>query len=111
MSFTILGIVLAVLGFGLVLLVGTLASGKTPVGAVGGGATTAVVVAATDVAIRTPLQATDLKVARFSSGDVPPGGFARVDDLKNLVAAVDIKKGQALTSNMLVKSGLSLIHI
>jgi len=108
MSFTILGIVLAILGFGLVLLVGTVASGKA-VGSVGGGATTDVVVAANDVAIRTPLQATDVKVARFATGDVPPGGFARVNDVKNLVAGVDIKKGQALTSNMLVKSGDSVI--
>ncbi len=108
MTFTILGVVLAVLGFGLVLLVGTVANGKS-VGSAGGGAQMDVVVAANDLAIRTPLQATDVKVARFSSSDAPPGGFARVDDVKNLVAAVEIKKGQAVTSNMLVKSGDSVI--
>jgi Flp pilus assembly protein CpaB len=104
--FTILGVVLAVLGFGLVLLVGSLTGGHSPSSA---GAQQDVVVAAADLPIRTPIEAKDVKVVKYSSGDVPPGAFAKVADVQNLVAAVAIQKGQPLTGNVLVKSGDSVV--
>lgn len=62
----------------------------------------AVVVAAHDLQIRVPLQPSDLEVAMFHAPDVPPGAFSKVSDLSNVVAAIDITKGQPVTSNMLL---------
>lgn len=101
--YTILGLVLAVVGFGAVLLFANLGGGHSG-GPAASGPQVDVVVAAKDVAIRTPLTAADLKVQKFAQADVPPGSFTKVDEAKNQVAAIDIKSGQPVTSNMVVKS-------
>ncbi len=105
--FTILGLVLAVLGFGTVMLFSSLTGGKST--APSGGAQGSVVVAARDIPIRTPITAADLRVVRFAASDVPPAAFAKTDEIKEMVAAVEIKKGQPLTSNLLVKSGDAVV--
>ena len=100
--YTLIGIVLAVLGFGVVLLFGLMTGGRGG----GGGASvvqTDVVVAARDISLRTPIAAGDVVVARYASTNVPQASFAKPDDVKNLVALVDIKKGQPITANLLVK--------
>lgn len=101
--YTILGLVLAVLGFGAVLLFSSM--GAHPTAAIGGGPQVDVVVASEDIGIRTPITASQLKVVKFAQADAPPGAYRLVDDVKNSVAAIDIKKGQAVTSNLVVKSG------
>lgn len=63
-----------------------------------------VVVAAHDIQIRVQVQPSDLAVAQFHSSDVPPGSFSKIADLKNVVAAINISKGQAVTSNLLLTS-------
>ncbi len=105
--YTLLGLVLAVLGFGMVLLFTNLTGGKGP--SAGPTAQTAVVVAARDIAIRTPLGPDDIKVVKFTTTDVPPQALTKADDIKGLVAGVAILKGQPLTSNLLVKSGDAIV--
>ncbi len=101
--YTILGLVLAVVGFGAVLLFANL-GGSHGSGPATSGAQVDVVVAAKDIGIRTQVTAADVKLQKFAQADVPPGAFTKVDEAKNLVAAIDIKSGQPLTSNLLVKS-------
>ncbi|HEY0831356.1 MAG TPA: Flp pilus assembly protein CpaB [Candidatus Dormibacteraeota bacterium] len=69
-----------------------------------GGGTVAVVVAAHDLTIRVPILPSDLTVAQFHTEDVPPGAFAKVTDVKDVVAAINISKGQAVTSNLVLTS-------
>lgn len=61
-----------------------------------------VVVAAHDLQIRVPVLPADLEVVQFHASDVPPGAFTKVSDLKDVVAAINIKKGQAVTSNLVL---------
>jgi len=63
-----------------------------------------VVVAAHDIQIRVPVLPGDLVLAQFHSSDVPPGSFSKITDLKDVVAAINISKGQAVTSNLLLTS-------
>jgi len=98
--FTILGVVLALVGFALVLLLGS-RGGTSP----GNSAATApVVVAAADIALRTSLTPAQVTIVKMVPADVPPGAFTTVSAVKGLVAAVNIVKGQPVTSNLLVRS-------
>lgn len=63
-----------------------------------------VVVAAHDLLIRVRVLPGDLTVVQYHSADVPPGSFASVSEIKNVVAAVTIAKGQPVTSNLLLTS-------
>jgi Flp pilus assembly protein CpaB len=92
---------LALLAFGLVFVVaGAFSSGRT-----GGGPTVKVVVAARDIPLRAPIVKEDLVLQDFSQTDVPPGSYSQVKDATGLIAELNISKGQALTQNMLAKSG------
>jgi Flp pilus assembly protein CpaB len=93
----IAGGALAVLTFGAVLFY-TTTSGSSTAG------NTPVVVAAHDLAIRVPIQASDLVIQQFHAEDAPPGAFAHIADLKNVVAAVGIAKGQPVTNNLILNS-------
>lgn len=104
MPFTCLGVVLALLGTGLVLVLGTFTAAKGAVGGAGLTGSQPVVVAADDIAIRTPLEAKDVTIVKMAAADVPPGAFSKIDQVKGLVAAVQVAKGQPLYSNLLVKS-------
>jgi Flp pilus assembly protein CpaB len=105
MPYTILGGVLAVIGFGAVLVFMNLGGGHSnSAGATG--PQVDVLVASQDIGIRTPVTASLVTVQKFAAADAPAGlYYAKVGDAKNLVAAVDIKKGQPLSPNLLVKSG------
>jgi pilus assembly protein CpaB len=63
-----------------------------------------VVVAAHDLQIRVAIQPGDLTVAMFHSSDIPTGTFAKISDVGNVVAAINILKGQPVTSNLLLGS-------
>lgn len=102
MSFTILGAVLAVLGFGIVFLLGSLQGGSKS-GSAAPAATVPVLVAAGPINFRQQLTGKEVTVAKFVPGDVPPGALTKPDQVKDLVAAVNISKGQAVTSNLLVQ--------
>lgn len=104
MSFTVLGAVLAVLGFGVVLLLGSLGGGGSKAGAAPA-ATAPVLIAAHDIQAREALLESSVVVGKFVPGDVPPASLTKPADVKNLVAGVTIKKGQPITSNLLVQSG------
>ena len=100
--FTILGVVLALVGFGAALFFGFL-------GGAGAGKAVAVysvpvVVASKDIAARVTLTPQDLTVKKMADADVPPGHYSSVADVKALVAAVTIKAGQAITPNLLTQS-------
>jgi Flp pilus assembly protein CpaB len=98
--YTILGVVLALVGFGVVVLFGVLTGGShsnAPAGQAD------VVVAARDVPARAPLALGDVVVGKYATSDVPPSSFTNPADVKGLVPSVDIKKGQAITANLLVK--------
>jgi pilus assembly protein CpaB len=97
--FIIVGLLLAVLAAGGVFVLGSVSNAGV---GVGGG--TAVVVAARDIPFRGVLTADDLTTAKFST--VPPNAFTNVKDLegKNLIAQLNISKGQPILSNMLASS-------
>ena len=99
----IAGGVLALLTFGAVIFYTSSTQGGTASG------TTPVVVAARDLQIRVPIQASDLEVAHYSAADVPPGGFTSTSDIRNVVAAVNISKGQPITKNLILGSTDSVI--
>lgn len=69
-----------------------------------GAGNTPVVVAAHDLAIRVAIQPADLTIVQYHSGDVPPGAFATVAELKGVVAAINITRGQPVTSNLVASS-------
>jgi pilus assembly protein CpaB len=93
---------MAVLAFGLVVLIGSFGGGKGP-----GGATVKVVVAARDIPIRAQITKEDLALADFAQSDAPPRSYSKVDDVLRggLIAELNVAKGQPLTENMLAKSG------
>ena len=103
LSFTLLGAVLAILGFGVVFVIGA-SGGGSKTGAAPA-ATAPVLIAAHDIQARETLLETSVTVAKFVPADVPPGALIKPADAKNLVAAVTIKKGQPITSNLLVQTG------
>jgi len=96
LPFIIGGGALALLTFVGVLLYANSAAGGSSAGNV------PVVVAAHDLAIRVPISPADLTIASYHADDVPPGVFAKVSQLTNVVAAVNIAKGQPVTSNLVV---------
>lgn len=102
MSFTILGAVLAVLGFGVVFLLGSLQSGNKCGGAAPV-ATVPVLVASSPISFRQQLTGKEVTIAKFLPADVPPGALTKPDEVKDLVAAVNISKGQPVTTNLLVQ--------
>ena len=97
LPFIIIGAVLGVLAFGAAVFytqsVAGTSAGNMPV-----------VVAVHDIGIRVPITAADLTVSQFHPADVPPGSFTKVADVKDTVAAVNIIKGQAVTSNLVLGS-------
>lgn len=97
MPFIIGGAALAVLTFVGVLFYTTSAAGQNA-------GSTPVVVAARDLNIRVAIQPADLTVVQYHEGDVPPGAFAKVSDVGGVVAAVNIKKGQPVTANIVLNS-------
>jgi pilus assembly protein CpaB len=92
----ILGALVAFLG-----LLGTLLIGRVsqPAPAVSGSAP--VVVAARNLDQRTTLQAGDLKVAQYTSSDVPPEALSRPAAATGLILQAPLKKGQPVLANQL----------
>ncbi len=103
LPFIIAGAALGLLTAGAVIFYTSTASG----GASGGNVP--VVVAAHDLLIRVPILPGDLVVAQFHSSDVPPGSFSTVAEVKSVVAAINISKGQAVTSNLILNSTDAII--
>jgi Flp pilus assembly protein CpaB len=96
--FIVAGAVLGVLTAGAVIFYTSTASGGTSAGNV------PVVVAAHDLLIRVPILPGDLAVAQFHASDVPPGSFSSISQIKSVLAAINISKGQAVTGNLIVNS-------
>jgi Flp pilus assembly protein CpaB len=103
LPFIIAGAVLGVLTAGAVIFYTSTASGGPAAGNV------PVVVAAHDLLIRVPILPGDLTVAQFHAGDVPPGSFSSVSQVKSVVAAITISKGQPVTSNLILNSTDAII--
>ena len=105
--FIIVGVVMAFLAFGVVLLVGSATGGA----GVGGGPQVQVVVAAQPIAFRTTITAADLTTRSFTQADVPPGAYLVADkgSVVNSVAELSIDKGDVITRNMLAKSGADVL--
>jgi Flp pilus assembly protein CpaB len=97
--FTIVGVVLALVGFGAALFFGFLGGGGTDKALAV--YSVPVVVASKDIAARVTLAPADLTVLKMAEQDVPPGHYQSVSEIKSLVAAVAIKAGQAITPNLL----------
>jgi Flp pilus assembly protein CpaB len=102
LPFIVAGAVLALLTFGAVIFYTSSATGT-------GAGNVPVVVAVHDLAIRVPVLPGDLIVQQFHSSDVPPGAFSKIGDVGNVVAAINISKGQAVTSNLLLTSNDAVI--
>ena len=105
MSFTLLGLVLAALGFGVVFLIGSTSGSRGGGTAAPAAASSPVLVATRDIQAREALTASSVKVKMFVAADVPPGAYTKPADISSLVAAVTLKKDQPLTSNLLVSGG------
>ena len=105
LSFTVIGIVLAVIGFGIVLLISSLNSGGAKAPAAVAADQMDVLVAASDISFREAMAPNLVKVAKYSKADVPYLVYTKPAEVKNLVAAVAIKTGQPIASTMLVSSG------
>lgn len=106
--FIIVGLVLALLAFGGVVLIGgALSSG----GGIGGGPKTDVLVAAQQIEYRTTITASDLTVKSFDQADVPVGAFlpGQKSSLLSSVAELTILKGQPITNNMVAKSASDVL--
>jgi Flp pilus assembly protein CpaB len=105
--FIIVGLVMAFLAFGVVLLVGSATGGAVG----GGGAQVQVIVAAQPIPFRTTLVAADLTTRGFAQADVPPGAYLVSDkgSLLNSVAELSIDKGDVITRNMLAKSATDVL--
>ena len=91
----IAGAVVALLGFGASVYLGTQGSGG------GRAATQPVLVAARDISARATIGSSSLRVGSYASADVPPGALTRVGDATGKVALVDIKAGQPVLGNEL----------
>jgi len=100
--FIIVGLILALLAFGLVFLIGS-------TGGRGGasGPTVQYVVASRDLQIREQITKDDVVLAPFSQDPAAGKGYTRLDDVakSGFIAEVGIAKGQPLSSNILAKSG------
>src|SRR5437016_10590600 len=105
--FIIVGLVVAFLAFGAVLLVGTTTGGA----GVGGGPQVQVVVAAQPIPFRPTVAAADLTTRGFAQADVPPGAYLVGDkaSVLNSVAELTIDKGDVITRNMLAKSATDVL--
>ena len=95
-TYSIVGIVLAILGFAGVLLFASHG------GSAGG--TTPVVVAAHDITLRAKLTAEDLKVQDFTTSNVPPGAYTSTKSLIGQIAAVSFTTNQPILSNLVTAS-------
>jgi Flp pilus assembly protein CpaB len=95
--FIIVGLLLAVLAGGGVFLLGSLGGG----GGIAGGAKVTVVTAATSIPLRAPIKSEDLTTEDVNGVFV--NTYAKVSDVVNLIAQVNISKGTVITSDMLVK--------
>ena len=96
--FIIVGLLLAVLAGGGVFLFGSISNGG---GGVIGGSRITVVIAATAIPLRAPIKAEDLSTQDVSGVFV--NTYAKVSDVVNLIAQVNISKGTVITSDMLVR--------
>jgi Flp pilus assembly protein CpaB len=105
--FIIVGLVMAFLAFGVVLLVGSATGGA----GVGGGPQVQVIVAAQPIPFRTTIVAADVTTRGFAQADVPPGAYLVSDkaSLLNSVAELSIDKGDVITRNMLAKSATDVL--
>jgi Flp pilus assembly protein CpaB len=96
--FIIVGLLLALLAGGGVFFLGTLGGGG---GGLTGGSRITVVTAATAIPLRAPIKAEDLTTQDVSGVFV--NTYAKVSDVVNLIAQVNISKGTVITSDMLVR--------
>jgi pilus assembly protein CpaB len=87
-----IGVVIALLGFGVSVLIGTQQHA-------GGGPTRQIVVAARDLDQRATLRSSDLKISSYLGTDVPPGAFTKIADAVGKVLQAALKSGQPVLSN------------
>ncbi len=98
--FIIVGLLLAVLAFGGVFLLGNTLGG----GAVGGGASITVVVAKQAIPLRHTITTADLDVAKVSGAFTNVNNtYTNINDVKGLIAEIQITKGSVITSDMLAR--------
>jgi Flp pilus assembly protein CpaB len=101
--FIIVGLLLAILaGAGVFLLGGTVGSG-------GGGATTTVVIAKQAIPLRHTITTDDLDTTKVSGSFTGVNNvYASINDVKNLIAQIQISKGSVITSDMLARDAGSI---
>ncbi len=97
----LLGAVLAVLGFLSALLLAS--SHGTPVPGTAG-ATASIVVAARDLPARTALSRADLATVNYALADLPPGAVTKLDSVVGMVAVADVRKGQPILDNLVIRN-------
>ena len=101
--FTILGVILALLVMGAFVLVALTAGNGQ------GAATESVVVATRQLSPRIPIDAGSLEIKSIPTGGLPDEIlYHKVADVEGMVPLVTIALGQAITTNLVAKSGAAL---
>lgn len=99
-TYTVVGVLLAIMGFAGVLV---FAHGG------GGGSTTPVVVAAHDIQLRSPITADDIRVQQYDVNNVPPGVFTSTKAVVGQIAAVAFTTGQPILQNLVSSSPSTVV--
>lgn len=99
-AYTIVGVLLAILGFAGVLLFSHGGAGAS---------TTPVVVAAHDIQLRQQLTAADLRIDRYDVSNVPPGAYTSTKSLVGQIAAVNFVEGQPILQNLVSASAAEVV--
>ncbi|HEX6489612.1 MAG TPA: Flp pilus assembly protein CpaB [Candidatus Dormibacteraeota bacterium] len=73
------------------------------------GGTTAIVVAAHDIQLRTEISAADLQLVPYSSANLPPGAYTATSAVVGKIAAVDFSAGQPILSNLVSSSATTIV--
>jgi Flp pilus assembly protein CpaB len=107
---TLIGGIVALISFLLLVSLIVLVSRQPASSAPTGGARVGVVVASKNLNARQVLGAGDLAIKQMYTSDVPTGTFGRVQDVKGMMAAVNIAAGQPITSGLVAKPGDDLIQ-
>jgi Flp pilus assembly protein CpaB len=120
--FIIIGVVLALLGFGLAILLPSLTGGGSGGGSGAGPANNLVVYAAKDISLRTQISTADQLTVTGVPDAYKPSGAVTIDPttkagdrsaaalkaVQNDIAEIDIAKGQPLLTSMLAKPGANV---
>jgi Flp pilus assembly protein CpaB len=105
---TLIGGIVALISFLLLASMIALVARQPATSTTAPGARAGVVVAAKNISARQTLSPQDLAVKQMYPADVPASSYARIDQVKGMMAAASLTAGQPITPGLVVKSGEDL---